>query len=149
MFSFLFIISIQLSLILSKKCYSIPNCLICPELDYCQLCEIGFKINKPKTKCKNIHSKIKLPIIFLNRSNTFINRAKNIPVQNIPIISSKNLRDKSSDDIRIKKIMLFISILFAFSLIAIVINNFYEKMVNKGLSEDELRDESTKVAEIR
>ena len=147
MFSFFFIISIQLSLILSKKCYSIPNCLICPELDYCQLCEIGFKINKPKTKCKNIHSKIKLPIIFLNRSNTFINRAKNIPIQNIT--SSKNLRDKSSDDIRIKKIMLFISILFAFSLIAIVINNFYEKMVNKGLSEDELRDESTKVAEIR
>ena len=147
MFSFLFIISIQLSLILSKKCYSIPNCLICPELDYCQLCEIGFKINKPKTKCKNIHSKIKLPIIFLDRSNIFINRTKNIPIQNIT--SSKNLRDESSDDIRIKKIMLFISILFAFSLIAIVINNFYEKMVNKGLSEDELRDESTKVAEIR
>ena len=147
MFLFFFIISIQLSLILSKKCYSIPNCLICPELDYCQLCESGFKINKPKTKCKNIHSKIKLPIIFLNRSNTFINRTKNIPIQNIT--SSKNLRDESSDDIRIKKIMLFISILFVLSLIATVINNFYEKKVNKGLSEDELRDESTKVAEIR
>ena len=147
MFIFFFIISIQLSLILSKKCYSIPNCLICPELDYCQLCESGFKINKPKTKCKNIHSKIKLPIIFLDRSNIFINRTKNIPIQNIT--SSKNLRDKSSDDIRIKKIMLFISILFVLSLIATVINNFYEKKVNKGLSEDELRDESTKVAEIR
>ena len=147
MFSFFFIISIQLSLILSKKCYSIPNCLICPELDYCQLCEIGFKINKPKTKCKNIHSKIKLPIIFLNRSNIFINRTKNIPIQNIT--SSKKLRDESSDDIRIKKIILFISILFVLSLIAIVINNFYEKKVNKGLSEDELRDESTKVADIR
>ena len=149
MFIFFFIISIQLSLILSKKCYSIPNCLICPELDYCQLCESGFKINKPKTKCKNIHSKIKLPIIFLDRSNIFINRTKNIPIQNIT--SSKNLRDEDeiSDDIRIKKIMLFISILFVLSLIATVINNFYEKKVNKGLSEDELRDESTKVAEIR
>ena len=147
MFLFFFIISIQLSLILSKKCYSIPNCLICPELDYCQLCESGFKINKPKTKCKNIHSKIKLPIIFLDRSNIFINRTKNIPIQNIT--SSKNLRDESSDDIRIKKIMLFISILFVLSLIATVINNFYEKKVNKGLSGDELRDESTKVAEIR
>ena len=147
MFLFFFIISIQLSLILSKKCYSIPNCLICPELDYCQLCESGFKINKPKTKCKNIHSKIKLPIIFLDRSNIFINRTKNIPIQNIT--SSKNLRDESSDDIRIKKIMSFISILFVLSLIATVINNFYEKKVNKGLSEDESRDESTKVAEIR
>ena len=147
MFLFFFIISIQLSLILSKKCYSIPNCLICPELDYWQLCEIGFKINKPKTKCKNIHSKIKLPFIFLDRSNIFINRTKNIPIQNIT--SSKNLRDESSDDIRIKKIILFISILFVLSLIATVINNFYEKKVNKGLSEDELRDESTKVAEIR
>ena len=147
MFLFFFIISIQLSLILSKKCYSIPNCLICPELDYCQLCESGFKINKPKTKCKNIYSKIKLPIIFLDRSNIFINRTKNIPIQNIT--SSKNLRDESSDDIRIKKIILFISILFVLSLIATVINNFYEKKVNKGLSEDELRDESTKVAEIR
>ena len=147
MFLFFFIISIQLSLILSKKCYFIPNCLICPELDYCQLCESGFKINKPKTKCKNIHSKIKLPIIFLDRSNIFINRTKNIPIQNIT--SSKNLRDESSDDIRIKKIILFISILFVLSLIATVINNFYEKKVNKGLSEDELRDESTKVAEIR
>ena len=147
MFLFFFIISIQLSLILSKKCYSIPNCLICPELDYCQLCESGFKINKPKTKCKNIHSKIKLPIIFLDRSNIFINRTKNIPIQNIT--SSKNLRDESSDDIRIKKIILFISILFVLSLIATVINNFYEKKVNKGLSEDKLRDESTKVAEIR
>ena len=147
MFLFFFIISIQLSLILSKKCYSIPNCLICPELDYCQLCESGFKINKPKTKCKNIYSKIKLPIIFLDRSKIFINRTKNIPIQNIT--SSKNLRDESSDDIRIKKIILFISILFVLSLIATVINNFYEKKVNKGLSEDELRDESTKVAEIR
>ena len=147
MFLFFFIISIQLSLILSKKCYSIPNCLICPELDYCQLCESGFKINKPKTKCKNIHSKIKLPIIFLNRSNIFVNKTKNIPIQNIT--SSKNLRDESSDDIRIKKIILFISILFVLSLIATVINNFYEKKVNKGLSEDKLRDESTKVAEIR
>ena len=147
MFLFFFIISIQLSLILSKKCYSIPNCLICPELDYCQLCESGFKINKPKTKCKNIYSKIKLPIIFLDRSNIFINRTKNIQIQNIT--SSKNLRDESSDDIRIKKIILFISILFVFSLIATVINNFYEKMVNKGLSGDELRDEPTKVAEIR
>ena len=147
MFLFFFIISIQLSLILSKKCYSIPNCLICPELDYCQLCESGFKINKPKTKCKNIYSKIKLPIIFLDRSNIFINRTKNIPIQNIT--SSKNLRDESSDDIRIKKIILFISILFVLSLIATVINNFYEKKVNKGLSEDESRDESTKVAEIR
>ena len=147
MFIFYFIISIQLSLILSKKCYSIPNCLICPELDYCQLCDSGFKINKPKTKCKNIHSKIKLPIIFLDRSKIFINRTKNIPIQNIT--SSKNLRDESSDDIRIKKIILFISILFVLSLIATVINNFYEKKVNKGLSEDELRDESTKVAEIR
>ena len=147
MFLFFFIISIQLSLILSKKCYSIPNCLICPELDYCQLCESGFKINKPKTKCKNIHSKIKLPIIFLDRSNIFINRTKNIPIQNIT--SSNNLRDESSDDIRIKKIILFISILFVLSLIATVINNFYEKKVNKGLSEDELRDESTKVADIR
>ena len=147
MFLFFFIISIQLSLILSKKCYSIPNCLICPELDYCQLCEIGFKINKPKTKCKNIYSKIKLPIIFLDRSKIFINRTKNIPIQNIT--SSKNLRDESSDDIRIKKIILFISILFVLSLIATVINNFYEKKVNKGLSGDELRDETTKVAEIR
>ena len=76
MFLFFFIISIQLSLILSKKCYSIPNCLICPELDYCQLCESGFKINKPKTKCKDIHSKIKLQIIFLDRSNIFINKTK-------------------------------------------------------------------------
>ena len=147
MFIFFFIISIQLSLILSKKCYSIPNCLICPELDYCQLCESGFKINKPKTKCKDIHSKIKLPIIFLDRSNIFINKTKNIPIQNIT--SSKNLRDESSDDIRIKKIMLFISILFVLSLIATIINNFYEKKVNKGLSGDELRDESTKVDEIR
>ena len=147
MFLFFFIISIQLSLILSKKCYSIPNCLICPELDYCQLCEIGFKINKPKTKCKNIYSKIKLPIKFLYRSKIFINRTKNIPIQNIT--SSKNLRDESSDDIRIKKIMSFISILFVLSLIATVINNFYEKKVNKGLSEDESRDESTKIAEIR
>ena len=147
MLLFFFIISIQLSLILSKKCCSIPNCLICPELDYCQLCESGFKINKPKTKCKNIYSKIKLPIIFLDRSNIFINRTKNIPIQNIT--SSKNFRDESNDDIRIKKIMLFISILFVLSLIATVINNFYVKKVNKGLSEDELRDESTKVAEIR
>ena len=98
-----------------------------------------FKINKPKTKCKKIHSKIKLPIIFLDRSNIFINRTKNIPIQNIT--SSKNLRDESSDDIRIKKIMLFISILFVLSLIATLINNFYEKKVNKGLSGDELRDE--------
>ena len=45
--------------------------------------------------------------------------------------------------------MLFISILFVLSLIATIINNFYEKKVNKGLSGDELRDESTKVVEIR
>ena len=50
----LIITLLQLSSILSEeeKCYSIKNCLKCPELDFCQLCKDGYKLNKPKTKCK-------------------------------------------------------------------------------------------------
>ena len=49
----LLIITIQLTIILSneEKCYSIESCLRCPELDLCEECETGFKLNKPKTKC--------------------------------------------------------------------------------------------------
>ena len=33
-----------------EKCYSIESCLRCPELDLCEECETGFKLNKTKTK---------------------------------------------------------------------------------------------------
>ena len=50
---FLLISTLQLTLILSakEKCYSIKNCLTCEELDYCDECNEGFKLNPEKTKC--------------------------------------------------------------------------------------------------
>ena len=49
----LLITTLQISFILSAdiKCYSIKNCAVCPELDICEKCSEGFKIN-PKQNVK-------------------------------------------------------------------------------------------------
>ena len=53
------IIQIYLTSSTEEKCYSIKNCEICSELDTCDKCLEGFKINKSKTKCKSIGKKEK------------------------------------------------------------------------------------------
>ena len=50
----IFVINIKIGLIFSNEeiCYTIKNCIKCPELDYCIQCKNGFSLNMPKTKCK-------------------------------------------------------------------------------------------------
>ena len=83
-FSFLITI-LQISVILSneEKCYSIKNCLKCPELDICDQCEPGFTLSKPKTKCNGKKSKSKEPkVVTQNKPNN--TPAQNAPAQNPP-----------------------------------------------------------------
>ena len=83
-FSFLITI-LQISVILSneEKCYSIKNCLKCPELDICDQCKPGFTLSKPKTKCNGKKSKSKEPKV-VTQSKPNNTPAQNAPAQNPP-----------------------------------------------------------------
>ena len=125
----LLIITIQLTIILSneEKCYSIESCLRCPELDLCEECETGFKLNKPKTKCigkkmkeKKIDSsssgsssessgsnpspsKKEKPIQSQSKPSISANKAPNNPFQNIPVSSLQRFKDKEANNEIINK----------------------------------------------
>ena len=167
----LLIINLQISLILSsaEKCYSIENCVKCPELDYCDECKAGFTLNKPRTKCgggtKTSKAKIienpipsppKSPIEskkngnpFLNKPNISVNKAANNPFQNVPVSSLQRFKDRDANNEIINKILIFILIILVISIVASVIYNFVKKKFGKGYTEDDGQDESAKVVYIR
>ena len=166
----LLIITIQLTIILSneEKCYSIESCLRCPELDLCEECETGFKLNKPKTKCigKKINSsssgssskssgsnpsssKKENPNPIQSKLSISANKAPNNPFQNIPVSSLQRFKDKEANNETINKILIFILIILVLSIIASVIYNFIKKKLNKGYTEDDGQEENAKVVYIR
>ena len=171
----LLIITIQLTIILSneEKCYSIESCLRCPELDLCEECETGFKLNKPKTKCigKNMKekkidssssgssskssgsnpssSKKVNPNQIQSKQSISANKAPNNPFQNIPVSSLQRFKDKEANNEIINKILIFILIILVLSIIASVIYNFIKKKLNKGYTEDDGQEENAKVVYIR
>ena len=152
MLIFLSLIFIQLSLVLSNqsnqyRCYSIQHCLKCPELDYCKQCEIGFKINKHKTKCKKKIKKVKKRKAQSKRYKPLMYRRANIPIQNFP--SYENLENENNDDAIINRILVCILILFALALMASCLYHYYGKNINKGFSEDEFKEEPTNVVVIK
>ena len=97
----------------------------CPELDLCEECETGFKLNKPKTKCigkkmkeKKIDSsssgssskssgsnpsssKKENPIP--SKPSISANKAPNNPFQNIPVSSLQRFKDKEANNEIINK----------------------------------------------
>ena len=169
----LLIITIQLTIILSneEKCYSIESCLRCPELDLCEECETGFKLNKPKTKCigkkmkeKKIDSsssgsssessgsnpspsKKENPI--QNKPTISANKAPNNPFQNIPVSSLQRFKDKEANNEIINKILIFILIILVLSIVASIIYNCIKKKLNRGYTEDDGQEENAKVVYIR
>ena len=172
------IISLQLSFISSniEKCYSIANCLRCPELDFCEECQSGFKINKPKTKCggkdkekdddedktrqapeppKAPKAPPKAPEIkkndnpFINKPAISVTKAPNNPFQNIPVSSLQKFKDRDANNEIINKILVFILIVLVLSIVASVIYNFVKKKFGKGYSEEDGQDETAKVVYIR
>ena len=152
----LLIITLQLSLILSEeeKCYSIKNCMSCPELDFCAQCKEGFKINLPKTKCigREATSKRYYTATSPFRQNKpaySVNRAQNNPFQNVPISSFQRFKDKDANNEIINKILVFILIILVLSIIASVIYNFVKKKMGNGYFSDEGQEESAKVVYIR
>ena len=174
---FSFIITIlQISIILSneERCYSIKNCLRCPELDLCEQCELGFTLSKPKTKCNGKRTKLKPKVVtqkqpmntpaqntpgasptpaknenpFLNKPAISVNKAPNNPFQNVPISSFQRFKDKDANNEIINKILIFILIILVLSIIASVIYNFVKKKMNNGYVDDG-QEETAKVVYIR
>ena len=146
-----------------EKCYSIKNCLSCPELDYCEKCETGFLLNKPKTKCNGkgsgkVLSRAQLPYKaqtptknenpFLNKPVISVNKAQNNPFQNVPISSLQKFKEKDLNNEIINKILIFILIILVLSIISSVIYNLVRKRMGGGYTED-MQDESAKVVYIR
>ena len=174
-FSFLITI-LQISIILSneERCYSIKNCLRCPELDLCEQCELGFTLSKPKTKCNGKRTKLKPKVVtqkqpmntpaqntpgappaparnenpFLNKPAISVNKAPNNPFQNVPISSFQRFKDKDANNEIINKILIFILIILVLSIIASVIYNFVKKKMNNGYVDDG-QEETAKVVYIR
>ena len=174
-FSFLITI-LQISIILSneERCYSIKNCLKCPELDFCDQCEPGFTLSKPKTKCNGKRLKTKPKVVthkapvniqpqkspvpppapsknenpFLNKPAISVNKAPNNPFQNVPISSFQRFKDKDANNEIINKILIFILIILVLSIIASVIYNFVKKKMNNGYVDDG-QEETAKVVYIR
>ena len=174
-FSFLITI-LQISIILSneERCYSIKNCLRCPELDLCEQCELGFTLSKPKTKCNGKRTKLKPKVVtqkqpmntpaqntpgasptpaknenpFLNKPAISVNKAPNNPFQNVPISSFQRFKDKDANNEIINKILIFILIILVLSIIAWVIYNSVKKKMNNGYVDDG-QEETAKVVYIR
>ena len=175
---FLLLTIIQLSSILSneEKCYSIKNCIRCPELDFCELCETGFKMNNPKTKCVGKGGKSKEKDVdeddnktpenspkaspspspskkednpFLNKPVISVNKAPNNPFQNVPVSSLQRFKDKDANNEIINKILIFILIILVLSIIASVLYNFVKKRMSNGYTSDDGQDETAKVVYIR
>ena len=177
------IIQIYLTSSTEEKCYSIKNCEICSELDTCDKCIEGFKINESKTKCKAKEKKEKKvkpkkektktikketqpapapappaqpakpspsPVNnpFLQKADISVNKVPNNPFQNIPTPSFQKFKDKEANNALINKILIFILIVLVLSIIVSVINNFLKKNKNKGYSDDEGMDETSKVVSI-
>ena len=157
----LLIIMLQISIIYTseEKCYSIENCLSCPELDFCEECESGFKINKPRTKCrgestttkhKTISSPIRIPPPpVINRPTLSANKAPNNPFQNVPVSSLQKFRDRDANNEIINKILIFILIILVLSIVASLIYNFVKKKFGKGYTEEDGQEDSAKVVYIR
>ena len=169
------IITLQITLIISEeeKCYSIQNCIKCPELDYCEECEKGYARNKAKTKCgggkdsedeeikpsssSNLQAQSSNSSVTSNKNNKIlnkpsisVNKAPNNPFQNVPISSLQRFKDKDANNEIINKILVFILIILILSIIASVIYNFVKKkMMNKGYIEDDGQEETSKVVYIR
>ena len=175
-FSFLITI-LQISIILSneERCYSIKNCLRCPELDLCEQCELGFTLSKPKTKCNGKRTKLKPKVVtqkqpmntpaqntpgasptpaknenpFLNKPAISVNKAPNNPFQNVPISSFQRFKDKDANNEIINKILIFILIILVLSIVASLIYNFVKKKFGKGYTEEDGQEDSAKVVYIR
>ena len=168
------IINLQISFISSnfEKCYSIANCLRCPELDICDECKSGFLLNKPKTKCNgnekekdddedNKKQTPKTPVTpkppeikkndnpFLNKAAISVNKAPNNPFQNIPVSSLQRFKDRVANNEIINKILIFILIILVLSIVASVIYNFIKKKIGKGYNDEDGQEESAKVVYIR
>ena len=170
------IITIQISLILSEeeKCYSIQNCIKCPELDYCEECEKGYARNKAKTKCgggkdsedeeikssspsnsqtksanKTSSSSKNKENSVLNKPNISVNKAPNNPFQNIPVSSLQKFKDRNANNEIINKILIFILIILVISIVVSAIYNFMRKKFGKEYKEDDGQDEAAKVVYIR
>ena len=156
------IINLQLSFISSnfEKCYSIANCLSCPELDICDECKSGFLLNKPKTKCNgnekekdddedNKKQTLKNENPFLNKAAISVNKAPNNPFQNIPVSSLQRFKDRDANNEIINKILIFILIILVLSIVASVIYNYIKKWIGKGYNDEDGQEDSAKVVYIR
>ena len=169
----LLVINLQISFIYSnfEKCYSIDNCLKCPELDYCDECQSGYKLNKPKTKCKGGENNkkpqtpkaeikkpqpLKAPVEIKKNENPVLNKpvisvskAPNNPFQNIPVSSLQKFKDRNANNEIINKILIFILIILVISIVVSAIYNFMRKNFGKEYKEDDGQDEAAKVVYIR
>lgn len=172
---FLLIIFIQISSIKSNpnNCYTISNCEICPELDYCEKCLNGFVLNKLTTKCisKNsekylinqreieVKNKINQITKQLNK-NQNQNQTKNVtqdqnkvkkpidPFQNIPFKSIQQAKQNDLKRARINRLLIIIIIILAISIVISAAYDFVKKTMNNN-NEDydtqEAQEESSKV----
>ena len=165
---FLFIINIKISSIFSneEKCYSIKNCIKCPELDYCIQCKNGFTFNKPKTKCnekKDIEVKILPPkLILINstikkeKANISSIKNKQNPLLNKTRIFSNNTRNnsflnvsisllKGFDKKKIKITCIILLIMFVLSIILSLIFFFIKLVKSNDYNEKVALEENVKI----
>ncbi len=165
---FLLIIFIQISSIKSYpgQCYSILNCEICPELDFCEKCLNGFILNKVRTKCistnsqqylinqRNIEIKNKLKNI--NNQLNNINQRNGIPpnkkpmdpFQNIPFKSIQQSKQSDLNRARINRLLIIIIIILAISITISAAYDFLKKIMNNNNDDYDTQDsqeESSKV----
>ena len=168
---FLLIIFIQISSIKSNpnNCYTISNCEICPELDYCEKCLNGFVLNKLTTKCisknsekylinqREIEVKNKINQITKQLNNT-ANQKQNQnqnkvkkpidPFQNIPFKSIQQAKQNDLKRARINRLLIIIIIILAISIVISAAYDFVKKTMNNN-NEDydtqEAQEESSKV----
>lgn len=161
----LLIIMLQISIIFSseEKCYSIENCKSCPDLDFCEECQSGFKINKAKTKCgsesskKTKHKQVSSPVKtpppppppVINKPAISANKPPSNPFQNVPVSSLQRFKDRDSSNEIINKILIFILIILVLSIVASVIYNFVKKKFGKGYTEEDGQEDTAKVVYIR
>ena len=144
---FLLIIFTQIYSIKSEtlKCYSVPNCETCPELDYCEKCLNGFTLNKEKTDCYN------KTLIELN-NNTYSSNLNDTQqkklddiFKNIPFKSIEEAKQRDLRRVKINRLLVFILILLVISIIISTAYDIYKKFMIRGYSDDVPQEENSKI----
>ena len=162
----IFVINIKIGLIFSNEeiCYTIKNCIKCPELDYCIQCKNGFSLNMPKINCKGkkdaeltilskkliaINSTIKasniFPIkgkqsIFFDKTGIVANNTKNNFSINISISFPKKINKE-----KINIIFLIFIIIFILSIVFFLIFICIKIHMIKGYNEKVTLEDNMKI----